>query len=91
MSSVSASGGRRTGSMALAVILVIIAILAIIVGVIYLAKTSESLPSYLPGRREGNTGHDSLRAIGAFVVAVIALVGAGIAVRGGSKPAGPPA
>jgi amino acid permease len=91
MSSVSASGGRRTGPLVLAVILVIIAILAIIVGVIYLTKTSESLPSFLPGRRQGNTGHDSLRAIGAFVVAVIALIGAWIAVRGGHKSAVPPA
>ncbi|HUK71168.1 MAG TPA: hypothetical protein VLW50_20780 [Streptosporangiaceae bacterium] len=85
MSSVSAAGGRRIGPMVLAVILVIIAILAIVAGVIYLTKTSESLPSYLPGRRHGNTGHDTLRAVGSFVVAAIALIGAGIAMRTGRK------
>ena len=55
MSSVGTSGGRRTGALVLAIILVIIAILAAVAGIIYLTTTSESLPSFLPGRRAGNT------------------------------------
>ena len=39
MSSVSASGGRRSGTVALAVILAVIAVLFAIAGVIYLTKT----------------------------------------------------
>ena len=90
MSSVGTSGGRRTGAVVLAVILVIIAILAAVAGIIYLTKTSESLPSFLPGRRTGNTGHDTVRGIAAIVVAVIALIGAGFTLRrGGNAPGSP--
>jgi amino acid permease len=83
MSSVSTSGGRRTGAVIIAVILVIIAVLAAVAGIIYLTKTSESLPSFLPGKRTGNTGHDNVRGIVAIIVAVIALIGAGIALWSG--------
>jgi hypothetical protein len=90
MSSVGTSGGRRTGALVLAVILVIIAILAAVAGVIYLTKASGSLPSFLPGRRAGKTGHDNVRGIVAIIVAVIALIGAGFAMRrGGNAPGSP--
>jgi hypothetical protein len=87
MSSVGTSGGRSTGALILAIILVIIAVLAAVAGILYLTKTSESLPSFLPGRRSGNTGHDNVRGIAALVVAVVALIGAGIALRRGKAPA----
>jgi hypothetical protein len=90
MSSVGTSGGRRTGAVVLAVILVIIAILAAVAGIIYLTKTSESLPSFLPGRRAHNTGHDTVRGWTAIVVAVIALAGAGFAMWRGGSSAGSP-
>ncbi len=90
MSSGSTSEGRRTGVTVLAVILVIIAILAAIAGILYLTKTSESLPSFLPGRRHGNTGHDTVRGVTAIVVAIIALIGAGITMRRGRSPARSP-
>jgi len=74
----------------LAVILVIIAILAAVAGIIYLTKTSESLPSFLPGRRAHNTGHDTVRGIVAIIVAVVALIGAGLATRRGGGSSGSP-
>ena len=89
MSSVGTSGGRRTGALVLAIILVIIAILAAVAGIMYLTTASQSLPSYLPGRRAGNTGHDTVRGIAAIVVAVVAVIGAGIAMRRGGKTADP--
>ncbi len=85
MSSAGTSGGRRTGPLILAVILVIIAVLAAVAGIIYLTKTSESLPSFLPGQRSGNTGHDTVRGFASIVVAILALIGAGIAARRGRK------
>ena len=85
MSSVGVSGGRRTGAVILAVILVIIAVLAAIAGIIYLTKTADSLPAFMPGRRAGNTGHDTVRAVASFLVAVIALIGAWFAMRRGAS------
>ncbi len=89
MSSVGASGGRRTGALVLAIILVIIAILAAIAGIIYLTKASQSLPSYMPGRRAGNTRPRHRARVAAIAVAVIALILAGFAMRRGGKSADP--
>jgi hypothetical protein len=80
--SANASGGR-TSTLVLAAILVVIAALAAVAGVIYLVKTSQSLPGFLPGRRPGNTGHDTVRGVTSLVIAAAALVGAGAAIRGG--------
>jgi hypothetical protein len=90
MSSVGTTGRRRTGAVVLAVILVIIAILAAVAGIIYLTTASGSLPSFLPGKRAHNTGHDTVRGWTAIVVAVIALIGAGFAMWSGRRaPASP--
>jgi len=88
LSSISASGGKRSGTTALAVVVGIVAVLAAVVGIIYFMKTSESLPSFLPGRRPHNTGHDTVKGIAAIVVAVALFVVAGVAlVRGGKTKA----
>ena len=49
MASVSESPGRPAARVVTAVILALIAIVLVIVGVIYLAEPSRSLPSVLPG------------------------------------------
>jgi hypothetical protein len=90
MSSTGTTGGRRTGTVVLAVILAIIGVLAAVAGIIYLTKTSESLPSFLPGRRAHNTGHDTVRGIAALVIAGIALIGAGFAVSRSRSSSGAP-
>ena len=85
MSSVSASEGRSGGTKILAVVLGIVAVLAAIVGIIYFMKTSQSLPSFLPGRRAHNTGHDTVKGIAAIVVAAALFVVAGVAMMRGGK------
>lgn len=89
MSSVSASGGRRSGGATiLAVVLGIVAVLCAIAGVIYLIKTAGSIPSFLPGREPGKTAHHTIRGIGLVVVAVALFVIAGIAVVRSGKAKG---
>jgi len=56
-----------------AVVLAIIAILAIIAGIIYATTAEASLPSFLPGHQAG-TGHHPIRAVAALVVGVALLV-----------------
>jgi hypothetical protein len=46
--------------------------------VIYYTKTSQSLPSFMPGRRQGVLGHDTTRGIAAIFAAVLALLIAGV-------------
>jgi amino acid permease len=91
VSSVSASGGRSTGRTATAVILAIIAVLFIIAGILYIAMSAGSLPSFLAvgSSLKGSTGHHTTRAIGSFVLAVILLVGSWFALRSQPKSSAP--
>lgn len=79
MSSVSPAGSRSPAAMIAAVILVIIALLAIIAGVLYFAEPAKSLPSVLgtithPASR-ANTDRPVRGAV-ALIVGVILLVAA---------------
>lgn len=76
MSSVNETGRRSAGRVVTAVILVIIAVLAIIVGAITWAEPAKSLPSFIPGHIPGSTGRHPLHVIGSFIVAAILLVAA---------------
>ena len=67
MSSTSGSDQRSTGRTVLAVILGIIAVVALVAAIMYLALPAKSL-SVLPGHIAGSTGHHPLRATGSFVV-----------------------
>jgi ribose/xylose/arabinose/galactoside ABC-type transport system permease subunit len=84
LSSGSASGGRHGGTVALAVVFAIVAVLAAIAGVIYLTKTAQSLPSIL-GAEPHHKGHRTLRGVGALVVAVALIVIAGISLARSGK------
>lgn len=66
------------GVVALAVFLGVIAVLAIVAAIIYYASASQSLPAFMPGRRQGVAAHDMTRALAATGTAVVALVIAGI-------------
>jgi uncharacterized membrane protein YkgB len=90
LSSVSASGGRRGRTIALAVVLAVIAVLFAIAGGIYLTKTAATIPSFLPGKNLAKTkSYHTIRGVGALVLAVALFVVAGISVArsGKSKPA----
>ena len=71
--------GRPGARMIAAAALAVLAVLLIILGVIYLAEPSQSLPSFMPGHVPGSTRHHMLRTAGSFVLALMFLAGAWIA------------
>ena len=91
MSSARAAGARSPGKTIAMVILVIIAVLAIIAGVMYLIEPAKSLPSVLgtitsPASRANSPRN--LRGAGALVIGVLCLGGAWLVNRGGSSSRG---
>ena len=91
MSSARAAGARTPGKTIAMAVLVIIAVLAIIAGVIYLIEPAKSLPSVLgtitsPASRANATR--PLRGAGALVIGVLCLGGAWLVNRGGSSSEG---
>jgi NADH:ubiquinone oxidoreductase subunit 5 (subunit L)/multisubunit Na+/H+ antiporter MnhA subunit len=62
------------------VVLVVLGILAVIVGVIYLAEPIHSLPSFFPGHATHGQAHHHIRGYVAIAVGIILLI---IAVIGG--------
>ena len=86
----SASGvpARRPGARIIAAVgLVVLAVLLIILGAIYLAEPSQSLPSFMPGHVPGSTRHHMLRTAGCFALGLMFLAGAWIALTFGPKTA----
>ena len=75
MASVSSSPGRPAARVVTAVILALIAIVVVIVGVLYLAEPSKSLPSMIPGHLAatavGSGKNHPLRGAGCLVLGVI--------------------
>ena len=86
MSSTSGSAERSSGRTILAVILAIIALIFIVVAIIYVAEPAQSLPSFIPGRIAGSTGHHPLKATGSLVVGIVFAVGAWFALAYKPKP-----
>jgi hypothetical protein len=68
------------------VILAIIALIFIVVAIIYVAEPAQSLPSFIPGRIAGSTGHHPLRAAGSLVIGIVFAVGAWFALAYKPKP-----
>jgi hypothetical protein len=66
----------RSSRFALTAALIILGILFVVVGVIYETQTAAHLPSFLPGHQAGDAGHHVKHGIAAFVLAVIAWIGA---------------
>ena len=75
MASVSESPGRPAARVVTAVILALIAIVLVIVGIIYFAEPSKSLPSVLPGHLAASQPlsgkNHPLRGAGCLVLAVV--------------------
>lgn len=63
------------------VVLVVLGILAVVVGVIYLAEPTHSLPSFFPGHTLHGQVHHHTRGYIAIGVGIILLLIAGIAGR----------
>ena len=63
------------------VVLVVLGILAVIVGIIYLAEPIHSLPSFLPGHAAHGQTHHHIRGYLAIAVGVILLIIAAAAGR----------
>jgi preprotein translocase subunit SecY len=86
VSSTSGSAERSSGRTILAVILGIIALVFIVVAIIYIAEPAQSLPSFVPGRIAGSTGHHPLRVVGSLVIGIVFAVGAWFALAYKPKP-----
>jgi energy-coupling factor transporter transmembrane protein EcfT len=86
VSSTSGSAGRSSGRTILAVILGIIALIFIVAAIIYITTPASSLPSFIPGKIPGSTGHRPLRATGSLVVGIVFAVGAWFALAYKPKP-----
>ena len=86
MSSTSGSRERSSGRTLLAVLFGIIAVIAIVVAIIYLAEPAKSLPSFIPGHIAGSTGHHPLKATGSLVLGIIFAVAAWFTLAYKPKP-----
>ncbi len=80
MSSASVSGGSSSGGRTLAIILAVIGIIAIVVGVLYMAAGT-SLPSFMTAGSHVHKGNHLARGGVALVVGLALLVGAWFAAR----------
>jgi NADH:ubiquinone oxidoreductase subunit 5 (subunit L)/multisubunit Na+/H+ antiporter MnhA subunit len=65
----------------ISIILVVLGILAVIVGIIYLAEPVHSLPSFFPGYAAHGQGHHHIRGYIAIAVGVILLIIGAVAGR----------
>jgi preprotein translocase subunit SecY len=86
VTSTSGPAERSSGRTILAAILGIVALVFIVVAIIYIAEPASSLPSFVPGRVAGSTGHHPLRAVGSFVIGIVFAVGAWFALAYKPRP-----
>jgi hypothetical protein len=56
------------------VVLVVLGILAVVVGIVYLAEPIHSLPSFFPGHAARGRGHHHIRGYLAIAVGVILVI-----------------
>jgi H+/Cl- antiporter ClcA len=76
----ASSSSTRNASPVVTAILVALGIVLAIVGVIYLVDTATHLPSFFPGHQAGSTHHHTKHALLAFVLALLAFIGAWMSV-----------
>ena len=85
MTTTSDAGATSSGRKIAAIILIVLAVLAIIAGVIYLAEPAKSLPSFM-GHKAGSSGHHALRMAGSFIIGIVLAAGAWVALAYKPKP-----
>lgn len=76
-----AATSRRSSSQPIVIVLIVVGLLALAVGIIYLAVPVSKLPTWLPGHIAGKSYHHVRRAMAAIVVAALCGVGAWLAGR----------
>lgn len=76
-----ARAARRRSARGLITLLLLIALVALVVGVFYFATPADKIPSWLPGRVTTSTAHHVRRATAAIVVAVLFAIAAWLAAR----------
>jgi hypothetical protein len=72
---------RRRPPRGLVIVLLVVGLVALAVGIIYLATPVNKIPSSLPGRVTGKSYHHVRRATALIVVAVLCAVGAWLLAR----------
>ena len=72
----ASSSPTRNASPVVTAVLIALGIVLAIVGVIYLIDTAGHLPSSFPGHQAGSTHHHTKHALLAFVLALLAFIGA---------------
>jgi uncharacterized membrane protein YidH (DUF202 family) len=84
VSSASVSGGSSGGSRTMVIVLAVIGILAIIVGVLYMAA-GNSLPAFMTAGSHVHKGNHLARGAVALVVGIALLIGAWFTARKNSS------
>ncbi len=72
-----ASVARRRPVRGLIIVLMVVALVALLVGLFYLVIPADKIPSWLPGRVVTSTAHHVRRATAAIVVGVLCAIGRG--------------
>lgn len=75
------SVARRRPARGLILVLMLLALVALLVGVFYLVIPADKIPSWLPGRVVTSTAHHVRRATAAIVVGVLCAIGAWVVAR----------
>jgi hypothetical protein len=72
---------RRRPARGLIILLMLVALVALLVGLFYFAIPADKIPSWLPGRVATATAHHLRRATAAVVVAVLCALAAWLVAR----------
>ncbi len=72
----TAHAPARNAPLAITAALIILGIVLAAAGVLYLTQTAAHLPSLLPGHQAGSAHHHIKHALAAFVLALVAWIGA---------------
>jgi amino acid permease len=85
VSSETGSGSTSSGRKLIAIVCIVIAVLAIIAGLIYAIEPAKSLPAFM-GQIKGSSGHRALRMSGSFIVGIVLAAAAWVALAYKPKP-----
>ncbi len=72
---------RRRPARVLIIVLMLVALVALVVGLFYFATPADKIPSWLPGRVATSTSHHVRRATAAVVVAMACALAAWVVAR----------
>jgi hypothetical protein len=67
------------------ILLIVVGVLAIVMGVVYLAEPARSLPGFFPGHVAGVAGRHTRRGLAAIVIGLLLLLAAILTERFGRR------